>query len=519
MTSFDLVDRPWLPVLGPQGTEDVSLRDAFRRAPDLYGLALPFAPEEVAVTRILVAVLQAAMHGPTADGERSSDDVRGAWLEAPEEVIAELEEYLGEWRDRFDLLHPDRPFMQQPVDAETARDTTIAALRLDWSSGNNATLFDHHVDDAPPALDPAEAARALITTLHHQPGGGVSKPFNRTDSPGTKALAVLVQGRTLWETLVANAATPRPAVGDPAGFGVPSWERPLAGEPADADVAADLVPDREGSTPRGWLDRLTWRSRAIRLLADDDGLIRRCRIHQHLKLRDGGTEDPFHAVTYDDAGTAGLVRVRPGKRLWRSADAVLHGVSTVGERPRSVVAQGLRSLERHGAARPQILVSGLQVNQAKIAEAQSALLPVSADMLDDETRIRCVAELLEIAEQGGVALRNACLTFLDETGAQRDLRVADEWQVPYWAELGRAFPRWLERLSAAAAKSDGPGDAFAGLRQSWGDEVRRHAWATLEARHRADIVGRRAWKGHAVSRTAFNKQIRSVPASPKEPVA
>ncbi|MCK9250733.1 MAG: type I-E CRISPR-associated protein Cse1/CasA [Solirubrobacteraceae bacterium] len=507
--SFDLTDRAWLPVVGPDGTEEVSLRDAFRRGRSLRGLALTFAPEEVAVTRILIAVLQAAMRGPR------SDDERARWLEHPEEVIDAVVGYLDEWRDRFDLFDATRPFLQQTVAEDAAKTATIAALRLDWASGNNATLFDHHVDGVPPALDPGTAVRALITTLHFQPGGGVSKPFNRTDSPGTKALSVLVQGRTLWETLVANAAAPRPVVANDDGFGAPSWERPLPGQPDDGGVAADLAPDRAGSTPRGWLDRLTWRSRAIELLPADDGMVRHCRIHQHLKLIDGGTGDPFHAVEYDQqTGAASLVRVRSGTRIWRSADAVLHGVSTVDQRPRSAVAQGLRTLELHGAPRPQVLVAGLEVNQAKIAEARSASLPLSADLLADEARLGLVGGLREIAEQGAIALRNACLAYQSASGAERDLRVADTWQVPYWATLGHAFPQWLERLADEA-----PDDGGEALRGTWGDEVRRRAREALDERHSADVVDPRAWKAHAVARTAFHKALRSIPSSPKENVA
>ena len=198
--TFNLLDEPWLPVYNLDGqVRDVSLENVFANATAFRDLAIGFAPEHVAVTRFLVAVLQSALRGPAGKSER----VR--WLQDPGSVQAEVAIYLERWRERFDLFHPLRPFMQKPIAGDVA-DASIAVLKLEWASGNNVTLFDHHRDDRPPELSPAHAARALLTTLLYQPGGGVSKPFNRTDSPGTKPIIVLVHGTTLWETLVGNCS-------------------------------------------------------------------------------------------------------------------------------------------------------------------------------------------------------------------------------------------------------------------------------------------------------------------------
>ena len=202
---------------------DVSLENVFANATAFRDLAIGFAPEHVAVTRFLVAVLQSALRGPAGKSER----VR--WLQDPGSVQAEVAIYLERWRERFDLFHPLRPFMQKPIAGDVA-DASIAVLKLEWASGNNVTLFDHHRDDRPPELSPAHAARALLTTLLYQPGGGVSKPFNRTDSPGTKPIIVLVHGTTLWETLVGNCSD-YPAPGRDVPSDAPIWERDSDHEP------------------------------------------------------------------------------------------------------------------------------------------------------------------------------------------------------------------------------------------------------------------------------------------------
>ena len=52
MTSFDLVDRPWVPVVSSsQGRLDVSLRDALLRADEFDGLSVDFPTQAPAILR------------------------------------------------------------------------------------------------------------------------------------------------------------------------------------------------------------------------------------------------------------------------------------------------------------------------------------------------------------------------------------------------------------------------------------------------------------------------------------
>lgn len=458
---FDLTEQPWIPVHGPDGVErEVGLRELFANAPQLTDMAIPFAPERVAVTRILVAVLQAATRGPYDRVERIE------WLDEPAVVLAQVDGYLVKWRDGFDLFDCARPFMQRPVGDE-ARSTTIAALRIDWASGNNATLFDHHHDGVPPALTPGEATRALLTTLLHQPGGGVAKPFNRTDSPGSKPLLVLPLGRTLWETLVLSCAEYEETGGD-----APIWER----------YDDDHAPDPAGTMPLGWLDRLTWRSRAVRLIADDDGLVRSCRIQQHLKLADGSLGDPHAAVSRETGEDDRIVRVSPGKRLWRQAEAILRGV---GGTPRSVVDQAVRAAEDHGGYHPQVLVSGLRVDQAKIGDVQSAILPVSVALLDDPERIERVHEALELAEQASMALGAACGAFHRELKIELTAAARTNWQQPYWVRMERAFRPLIQSYAEPAADLAVTADPWT----TWAGAVGRAAQTTLDQQLSAAPVG------------------------------
>ena len=81
--TFNLLDEPWLPVDDLDGqVRDVSLETVFANGTAFRDLAIGFAPEHVAVTRILVAVLQSALRGPAGKSER----VR--WLQDPGSVAS-----------------------------------------------------------------------------------------------------------------------------------------------------------------------------------------------------------------------------------------------------------------------------------------------------------------------------------------------------------------------------------------------------------------------------------------------
>lgn len=463
---FDLVSEPWVPVQTEGELVEVSLSELFERPTEFRDLAVSFGPERMALTRILVAVVMSAAERPVDDNAKLS------WLQDPGSHASRVVEYLERWRERFDLFHPERPFMQQPVDAEHSRDLSIAALAIDWASGNNVTLFDHHYDDEPPAVSSARAARMLLTTLLYQPGGGVSYPFNRTDSPGTKPVMVIALGRNLWQTLVGAcpSASGRPRAVDEANRRAgkadgPAWERDL-----DADK-----PNKEGSRPRGPIDRLTWRSRAIQLLPSSDGAVRQARLHQHLKLADDVPPDPYVPVRQREGEEPKVLRVRPGRRLWRDADGIFYGTAE-REHPTMISeAVGLFGMVEPDFM-PRLLCVGLQVNQGKVADCREALLPVSEDLLKEPDRLDMVAHALEAAEGGAAAIAAAVKTLNEVVENERAKERIARWQEPYWGRLREPFLAFVDEVASA---DDAPGvnsEPWA----HWVDGVRGAAWEVMD---------------------------------------
>lgn len=479
-TTFNLIEDGWLPVRYDDGREaEVGLRAALRHAPAIRDLAIAFPLEYVATLRMVVTVLQSACNGPSSTG----DKVR--WLGAHGDLQPELDAYFAHWSDHFELFHPTRPFMQAPIGPEVPAGT-VASLRPDWASGNNATLFDHHVDDRPEALSPGAAARALLTTLLFQPGGGVSKPFNRTDSPATKALQVLIDGRDLWETLVANAPNLRD---DPAR---PAWE-----EEHDAHRAV-----RGGTTPKGWLDRATWRSRAIRLVPDEDGRVSRVRLHQHLKISDAPPFDPYAPVRSPKDKPPTVVRASPTKALWRDAEALIEGLRPSDDHP-TVVAEALDAFDQPDEPGPPgIRIVGQVVNQAKIADVRDGRMPMSRALLGDELGLEAVRSLVEAAELGAKALRSAVNHATAEMGADDGWGRAARWETDYWAALARPFHAQLEAL----ARVDDPERLRREVVAPWRAEVIAVARRTYDRFSRDGAAGR-APRAIGLARATLDRRL------------
>ena len=117
---FNLLEEPWIRVRRPDCTvEEVSLSDALLCSHEYADLAGELPTQDVAVLRLLLAVLQTVFYRVDLEGRdaplQEEDDALERWgllwerRRLPEKPIRE---YLDAWRDRFWLFHPERPFYQ-----------------------------------------------------------------------------------------------------------------------------------------------------------------------------------------------------------------------------------------------------------------------------------------------------------------------------------------------------------------------------------------------------------------------
>lgn len=212
---FNLLDEPWIRVLQPGfKVKEVSLTDALLNAQDYIALAGEMPTQDVAVLRLLLAVLHAVYYRVDEAGTdipiRTARDAYRRWqclwrVGHFEELP--IRNYLETYRDRFWLFHPERPFWQSPA---AAVGTAYSAAKLNGEiseSNNKNRLTPARTGRAKQTLTYAEAARWLLNlnafddTSAKPKGKGL--PSCGAGWLGKLGL-VFARGNSLFETLMLN---------------------------------------------------------------------------------------------------------------------------------------------------------------------------------------------------------------------------------------------------------------------------------------------------------------------------
>ncbi|WP_078866106.1 type I-E CRISPR-associated protein Cse1/CasA [Streptomyces sp. NRRL S-1448] len=267
--SFDLVSAPWLPVQRVDGTiDEVSLLGLFEQADSLRRLVGDVPTQEIALLRLLLAILYDALNGPA-----EVEDWEDLWLsDAPFSAVAA---YLERHRDCFDLFHPERPFYQV-ADLRTAKGEVAPLSRIvaDVPVGDPFFAMRRPGVDA---LSYAEATRWLVHAHAYDTSGIKSAMVGDERGKAGKVYplgvgslgnlgGVFAEGATLRETLLLNLIAWEEAGEGAAGAveeDLPVWRRP---DPLRAGARKDT---HGQGHPTGLRDLYTWQSRRIRLHAED----------------------------------------------------------------------------------------------------------------------------------------------------------------------------------------------------------------------------------------------------------
>lgn len=262
--TFNLLDEPWIRVLQSDYTiVEVSLKDAILNAHDYLCLAGEMPTQDVAILRLLEAILFTVFARVDEEGVESPLDATNAWERwgalwrlghFPTSPICA---YFNTWHERFWLFHPKKPFYQTTA-VRKGYEFNAAKLNGEISeSGNKKKLFSCFAGDKKRRLSYAQATRWLLHLNGYDERGG-RPPTRCKPRHGVGWLGQLgfiaVQGRTLFETLMLNLAFLRD--------GEKEWERP---KPAwEIDVDGDLQ-SRKIAQPMDFAGILTLQSRRISL--------------------------------------------------------------------------------------------------------------------------------------------------------------------------------------------------------------------------------------------------------------
>lgn len=224
---FNLLDEPWIPLLGTDGHfYRAGVMETLTGAGGIRGIAASNPMDRLAVLRFLLALLTWCRGDPPDESPPPPE------TGFPEDWFARLEEH----RDGFNLLGDRKRFCQSRVKAELL---SANYLVQEVPTGINPWHFRHATDEAD-GLCPACCALGLLRLPVFATSGGRGKP------PGVNAkppLYVVPVGPTLAGTLrLSWRASMNP--------GTPAWVDPEVPLPASGEV-----PLLTGLT---WLPRRVW---------------------------------------------------------------------------------------------------------------------------------------------------------------------------------------------------------------------------------------------------------------------
>ncbi|MDD3398188.1 MAG: type I-E CRISPR-associated protein Cse1/CasA [Candidatus Methanomethylophilaceae archaeon] len=483
--SFNLVKDAWIPCIKSNGDrQELGIRDALINAKDIAEIIHASPIISGSIHRLLISILQRAITlSDLSFLERMWD--RGSW---ESNVIID---YLDEWQSRFDIFDEERPFFQAPGFQE-GEPTTISKLGLELSAGNNTILFDHRFDDVVELMHPACVARLLVACQYYAVGGGRSSTTYTRSAPLVGKAQILLKGCNLFETLSLNLIPYDPNYpmrftdsesDGSASIDLPSWERIQAETPGGIRYV------------NGYLDYLTWQSRAIRLLPEttDEGVrVSQMYFAQGVQMEDQLLFEPMSAYWKHEKHGLLPIKITIEREPWRSLSSFMH-IGSEGNRPPKTVDVVTQLVNREvidRAKRYEADVIGISNDKAKVLLWRHARMPFPAAYLQSPDLVRRIEESIHFAEEVHRSvlsksvwqIATGVLSFnTDETppkDAVKRLMASYDVERSYWSGMESEFYRLVDQMAASLVEDDHVKVDEAMMQ--WGGFVRRAAIRCFE---------------------------------------
>jgi CRISPR system Cascade subunit CasA len=427
--SFNLTTESWIPVITPDfQRREVSLIELFDCWNTVKEIQGDNPPTTFALYRLLVGLSHHVYQGPT-DTEH--------WEEIFEDDGQQIVTYLKENADLFDLLHPERPFMQ---DASISQDLAAEVYQPNVLHGNNtSTVFCHEHLWSNATLTIPEAARLVIRLQWFDVGGrktGTTIPASII--PTMDAANVLLQGKNLKENLLLNLMQYAPENEIPSvvkGKDLPCWEQ----EPVKGTERI----------PNGYIDYLTFQWRKVHLFFKDNQVV-------NVAFQGGDrlpkTVDASQwecSVAYRQT-KKGLftVRLNLSRSLWRDSTAFFQSSDT-GKRPRIIDWIAELQADELADERLKMKILGLSVDNAKPLGWSCENLTAPIIYLSEKLLWEALSRAINQAEEHQQVFRSfkgspyfalaEVLKYHDAGALARNL----DGESRYWAVLDEEFPKLL----------------------------------------------------------------------------
>ncbi|MCL6424489.1 type I-E CRISPR-associated protein Cse1/CasA [Brachybacterium sp. JHP9] len=471
--SFSLITERWIRCQAADGTDtQLSLREIFDGSVSVAAIRGDSPTQDYAVLRILLAIFWRAHRSETEvrPGETFDFDTwrEFAWEDAVEGGADDAAlDYLDRYAARFDLLHPEAPFMQV-ADLATPSGSRSEIQRIVPEA--ESSYFSMRAGNALDSLALDEAARWLIHTQAYDYSGIKSGAIGDPRVKGGKGYPIgpgwsgltggtTILGSTLRETFVLNTA---PAALTAGGEDRPVWER-------EPDGAAQ----RLSSRPTGPSDFATWQSRRVRLFVDH-GRVTSVLVSNGDQIPEAGANvfgdpmTPYRFSTNKSKKNLDVYYPRPystERMMWRSLEPLialggeteLQRGAKPGKRPQTLDA--LAAAQTAGTSIPAVL--SVRLTSASYgAQASSASTTVDSRLeipraLLHEDSLRARTLVLAAARAAMDAAVN-----LGSFAGQLQLAAGGEYVFQpavtdaLLAELEPSFREWLGRFVLADAEAE-----------------------------------------------------------------
>ena len=439
--SFSLLTESWIPLVAHDGTRtNGSLHDVLLTPAKWRGVGTTKPTEVLALYRLLLAICHRAIgHGNTAQRADLLDNWPGQ----------KLETYLDHWSERFDLFHPQYPFLQVPSLAEAGlKKSPWTRLTPERACGNNRLLWDRSLDAQPDPITPAQAAVALVAHLQFTTGGLVRALRQPSGCQGLACglFLVLPTGKMLQETLALSLVQQTAEEYDRDWA---SWEKPA---PSIQDI--DIENPRK-TVPAGPANRYTWLSRALLFQQPEFGTsMTYLRYAAGLVPEKTPSPDPMAAMVKGEKCPFPL-KLDESRAMWRDFHAL---TGDKGQGAPQTIHDAVEIRMEQGDFDPvPLLAGGLLPNQAKLVlwrleewHVPPALLAVQGEDI--------AGKALALAESADRKLRKEALRalfsdWLQNGGARKpagadvnDLLNSTQVMAHYWAALEADFWQLVDRL-------------------------------------------------------------------------
>lgn len=512
VAEFNLIDEPWIPVVDLEGKQrDVSIREALASAHRFRDLAPDLPTMRFALLRLLESFVYRVLDDERDESGGYAEDFWGDLWRSETLPVEPIDDYLEEWRHRFNLVDTEAPFMQVP-DLRTAKDEwkPLSLIVADVEPDKPLFTMRSELD----SLSLAEAARWLVHANAYDYSGIKSGAVGDSRVKGGRGYpmgigwcgwmgGIALTGRTLQETLLLNYVASRE---DDSLDDLPIWEHPVLG-PHERGF------DQVGVT--GPIALMTWPQRRFRLRIEGDKVTAVLVTNgdaldyttQHKTELMTGWRFSQPQSTKAKSARYMARELHAGQALWRGLSTLLpQGDSArldkkVAEKwnvsdaalPAATISW-LGRLTKLRAIPADYLVEVSTAGMEYGAQSSSFAATISdrlafaaalAELDSDNALLEVAHDAVRRSEGAVRALGNLARDLNRAAGGTGDGAAEDPSAAAY-AELGQQFQEWLLQLR--------PGANAPQLLQQWTEDtrrtVRRHADRLIHAAPPTAWVGR-----------------------------